>query len=251
MAVKTLEEIRAEIEEKISAHTEAVDEKPDEARKLLSEIFELQEEYNDLSRDETFGAIRIKCNSDKIAIMREACVMYEFPTIKVSELKDGGEPLGVYEIVDTAKVIDLEKLHKYCGGIGAKTTWAPQVEQASRLLALKVAESIDAANKDEIREKFKMSKAARKLADIDRVSNGDVLRALRVVVGEMIGEEEVSKVLSFDTRFTILSYTREGRASNTIRVANRKTAIRILMKVCRHIITGEPYGEEFPTKKAK
>ena len=246
--IKTLEEIRAEIEEKVKAHAEMVDEKPDDARKLLDEIIELQDEFNNQSRDEVYCELRKI--GDKPQIMREACKKYEYPAIKVSEVRVDGTAMGTYEVVDTTKVIDLIGLHKYCtGGIGAKTTWAPKVEKAALVITQRVADDIAAHNADQIGGKFKLSKGAKALADDERISNGDILRTLRTMVEEMIGEEYTSKVVSCDVKFMLYAFTREGKAAGTIRTAKTKTAVRIMMQLCRKILLDQRYGVDFPGYK--
>lgn len=249
VTARKIETIGAELSAKLEEHNSLIfAEKLTEARPVYDAIIELVAEYNEASRLDTFGELR--AIGDKIQIMREACKKYEYPAIKVSEVKVDGTAMGTYEVVDTTKVIDLIELHKYCtGGIGAKTTWAPKAEKSALVITQRVADDIAAHNADQIGGKFKLSKGAKALADDERISNGDILRTLRTMVEEMIGEEYTSKVVSCDVKFMLYAFTREGKTAGTIRTAKTKTAVRIMMQLCRKILLDQRYGVDFPGYK--
>ena len=243
--VAKLDALRKDIEVKVQAYNDAYQSRRyDESTDIDAKLTEAVNEYTALSRDICFCDCRDSGNP-----MIEAVRRLSYPSIALKDGKVGEAKILVREVVDRDKQIDLLKLHKFCGGIGADEQWPYMVEHFNKILTAWKATQLG-IDPTEINDSYAMSKISR---DINMgktpTSNTQILKQLRMVVTAMIGEEYAGNLISHDVNFLTSVYTRKDRAALTVTCANHKYMRGYLMEICNHIITGKAY--ELKYKKAK
>lgn len=243
VTARKIETIGAELSAKLEEHNSLIfAEKLTEARPVYDAVVELVAEYNEASRLDTFGELR--AIGDKTEIMKEACKRLEYPVLKLKEMKEDGVSLGIFSVEPATKAIDLLALHKYCQGIGANSLWAPHVERVNLMLTQRTGEEIGAHNVGDIASKFKMSKAAQSANDTG-ISKTDILKTLRMVVGEMIGEEYTGKITSIDVKYLLHVFGRKGKTPLYVKTATHKAMAGIMAELCHKTLLDLRYGVEF------
>lgn len=240
-----LRAIRESVEAKVLAYNAAYqDKKYDEAAKLDEEMSEEINRYTGIVRDQCFEDCK---NSENP--MLEAVRILTFETIGVKDSKVGESKIPVREVITREKQIDLLKLHKFCGGIGADQNWPYLAERFNMLMTAKKAVDLGIDPKG-INDSYAMSKIAGEIQmGKTPTSNTQVLKMLRDVVSAMIGEEYAAQVISHDVSYLTSIYSRKGRKALTVVCANHKYMRGYLMEICHHVITGKSYEVDYKKKK--
>ena len=180
--------------------------------------------------------------------MHKACIDMSYDVIALKENKE----TNTHEIVYKKKPIDLEKVDKYCHGIGHDRDWQLMLESFNYRLAMRMAGDIGASNLGSLKDTYAIRKIAQEY-DIGKnpVSNNNMLATLRKVIAAMLGDEYASKVLNHDVKFLISTYgTLSKKAYATLKLADHKAFRTIVQNMCHKILTDSAYSVEFKAKKA-
>lgn len=245
-AVKKLAELRKNAEGKVKAYNEAYqDGKFQDAVKLSDELDQIVGEYTSVARDDVFE--HCKGSEDP---MLEAVKILSFMTIGVKDEKKSGEDaVPVRTLVDKERQIDLYKLHKYCGEIGADKNWLYMAEQFNCLLTAQKAVDLG-LNPKEVNDSFAMSAIA-KAIDMGKnpTSKTNLLKTLQSVVTAMIGDG--FKATSHDVNFLMSVYSRKNRKALTVTTANHKALRGYLAEICHRIVLNKQYAIDFKRAQDK
>lgn len=240
-----LQELRAAVEEKVKAYNEAFQEKKFvESVAIDAEIASTINEYTSIVREMCFEDCR---NSDNP--MLSAVRMLSFMTIGVKDELEGETKIPVRSVIEKERQIDLLKLHKYCGGIGADKNWVFMVERFNMLMTAQKAVDLGIDPKA-INDSYAISEIA-KAIDLGKnpTSKTNMLKTLRDVVSAMLGEEFAKKANSHDVNFLLSIYSRKNRKALTVTCANHKYMRNYMAEICHRIVTDGTYGIEY--KKLK
>lgn len=244
-AVKKLNELRIEVEGQVSSYNEAYQAgKFEEAMKLSKAIDEKVNEYTSVARDDTFEACKNSANP-----MLTAVTILSFVTIGVKDEQKGDDKIPVRVVVEKERQIDLYKLYKYCGSIGADPKWLYMAENLNSLLTAQKAQDLGLDPKA-VNDSFAMSNIAREI-DLGKnpTSKTNMLKTLQMVITAMLGEEY--KAVSHDVNFLMSAYSKKNRKALTITTANHKTLRGLLAEVCHRIVTGKKYAIDYKAVKAQ
>ena len=242
---KKLVELRASAEKLVSSYNEAMQTgKVDEAFKIDSSLTETTNEYTAIVRGMCFEDCKNSPNP-----MIAAVTALTFTTIGVKDEKKGDDKIAVRSIVEKERPIDLYKLHKYCGGIGADKNWVYMTEKMNCLLTAQKAVDLGIDPKD-VNDSFAMSAIAKEI-DMGKspCSKTNLLKTLQVVIAAMLGEE--FKATSHDVNFLMSVYSRKSRKARTVTCANNKYFRNYLAEICHRIVTSKGYAVEFKAEKAQ
>lgn len=242
----TLKELRASAEKAVKEYNDLTQEKEyEKAAKVAASIDDTIETYTGIARTLCFDECKESADP-----MKAACTKLTYPTIGLKDEKVGDNKetqLVVRSVIDVEKPIDLLRLHKYCGGIGADEKWWAMAEKFNMLMTAQKAVDLGIDPKA-INDSYAMSKIA---ADIDMgktpTSNTNILRTLQAVISAMIGDD--NKALSHDVNYLKSIYSKKGRKALTVVCANHRYMRNYLMEICHRILTGGTYGMEFKAKK--
>ena len=235
---------------------------------LRSEVDVLVKDYNDAIQNGKFeDATRTdKAMTEKIneytATVREMCFAdckntdnpmltavkaLSFMTIGVKDEQKGDDKVPVRVVVDKERQIDLLKLHKYCGSIGADENWQHIAQKMNFLLTAQKAVDLGIDPKT-VNDSYAMSEIAREF-DMGKnpVSKTNLLKTLQRVITAMLGEEY--KATSHDVNFLMSVYSKKSRKALTVTCANHRYFRNYLAEVCHRIVTGKPYELDFKAKK--
>lgn len=244
-AVKKLNELRIEVEGQVSSYNEAYQAgKFEEAMKLSKAIDEKVNEYTSVARDDTFEACKNSANP-----MLTAVTILSFVTIGVKDEQKGDDKIPVRVVVEKERQIDLYKLYKYCGSIGADPKWLYMAENLNSLLTAQKAQDLGLDPKA-VNDSFAMSNIAREI-DLGKnpTSKTNMLKTLQTVISAMLGDEY--KAVSHDVNFLMSAYSKKNRKALTITTANHKTLRGLLAEVCHRIVTGKKYAIDYKAVKAQ
>lgn len=247
--VKKCEEIRAEVDERVSKlnameraiyNKEAVD--AAEKSKVEAELNEKVADYK--------VAARALCYEDCQATenpMLEAVKVRRYECIGVKPIQEEGCPVE-YRVEPKLSDIDLLDMNKrVTDGIGCAKNWPDVAQKMNFLLTVGRAKDLGVAPDEltKIRDCYRMTEIAREF-DMGKnpVSNTNMLKTLRTVIAGMLGEEYRAKVLSTDVRFLQFVYSKKGKGILGVAVAKHKPFVGYLADVCHHIVTGNPYTIE-------
>lgn len=169
-----------------------------------------------------------------------------FVTIGTKDEKKDDDKIPVRVIVEKEKPIDLLKLDKYCGGIGADKNWHHVAQKMNFLLTAQTCIDLGVDPK-RVNDSYAMSEIARDL-DMGKTptSKTNMLKTLQSVVSAMIGD--AYKATSHDVNFLLKVYARKARKALTVVCANHKYFRNYMAEICNHIVTGNPYGVDFKAK---
>lgn len=240
-----LQELRASVEELVKAYNEAFQEKKfDISAKIDAEITQAINEYTGIVRDMCFEECKASDNP-----MLAAVRMLSFVTIGVKDTTEGDDKVPVRSVIEKERQIDLLKLHKYCGGIGADHNWLYMVEKFNMIMTAKKAVELGIDPKA-INDSYAMSEIARGF-DMGKnpASNTNILRTMRTIIAAMLGEEFTNKVTSHDVNFLPSVHSRKGSKALTVTCADHKRMRGYMMEICHRIVTGKSYEVDY--KKAK
>ena len=148
---------------------------------------------------------------------------------------------------DKERQIDLLKLHKYCGKIGANENWAHIAQKMNFLLTAQKAVDLG-INPKAVNDSYAMSEIAREF-DMGKnpVSKTNLLKTLQTVITAMLGEQY--KATSHDVNFLMSVYSKKNRKALTVTCSNHRYFRNYLAEVCHRIVTGKSYELDYRTKK--
>jgi len=199
-------------------------------------------EYTAIARNLCFMECRESADPMLTAVTR-----LNYTTIGVKDAKTGEDKIPVRSIVEKEKAIDLLKLHKFCGEIGADKHWNDYAQKLNFLLTIRTAKDLKVDPK-EIISSYAMSDYARQLnMGKNPDSNTNLLRTLQTVVSAMIGGDY--KASSHDVAFLKNVYAKKGRKALSVACATHRYLREYLAAVCNRIVTNGSYGVEYKAKK--
>jgi len=241
--MEKLAELRSITEELVASYNETMqNNKFDEAVKFDSAIADVVNEYTATVRDMCFE----ECKSTDDP-MRTAITMLSFITIGIKDEKKGEDLVAIRSVVEKERQIDLFKLHKYCGAIGADENWSHIAMKMNMLLTAQKCVDLG-LNPKKVNDSYAMSEIAR---DFDMgktpTSKTNLLKTLQMVITAMIGEEY--KATSHDVNYLMSVYSRKNRAALTVTCANHRHFRNYMAEVCHRIATGKSYEVDFRSKK--
>jgi hypothetical protein len=238
-----LAELRDKAGELVALYNEAMQGKKfNETVKLDGAITEVVNEYTSVVRDMCFA--ECKSTADP---MLAAVEMLSFVTIGTKDEKKGDDAVPVRSIVEKERQIDLQKLHKFCGKIGADENWSHIAQKMNMLLTAQKCVDLGIDPK-KVNDSYSMSEIAR---DFDMgktpTSKTNLLRTLQIVITAMLGEGH--KATSHDVNYLLSVYARKNRAALTVTCSNHRYFRNYIAEVCHRIVTGKSYEVDFRAKK--
>jgi len=241
--VVKLAELRAIAEESVALYNDAMqNSKAEEVFKTEKIISETIGEYTNVARELCFE----DCKSTDDPMLT-AIKKLSFTTIGVKDEKKDEDLIPVRVIIEKNRPIDLLKLDKYCGRIGADKNWHHIAMKMNFLLTMQkcIALKIDPKA---VNDSYAMSEIAK---DFDMgktpTSKTNLLRTLQTVVTAMLGDEY--KAASHDVVFLTSVYSKMGRKALTVSCANHRHFRTYLMNILHRIVTEKSYGLDHPVKK--
>lgn len=239
-----LAQLRSEAEALVKDYNEAIQGgKYEEATKADAAITEKINEYTAAVRNMCFEDCK---NSDDP--MLNAVKILSFVTIGVKDEKKGDDKVPVRSIIDKERQIDLLKLHKYCGSIGANENWNHIAMKMNFLLTAQKCVDLGIDPKA-VNDSYAMSEIAREF-DMGKnpTSKTNLLKTLQTVVTAMLGGDY--KATSHDVNYLMSVYSKKNRKALTVTCANHRYFRNYLAEVCHRIVTpGATYEVDFKTKK--
>lgn len=235
--------LKSEVEELVKDFNSAVQSgNYEESTKADKAMTEKINEYTGVVRDMCFEDCKNTADP-----MLTAIKTLSFVTIGVKDEKKGEDKVPVRSVVDKERQIDLLKLHKYCGSIGADENWMHIAMKMNFLLTAQKCVDLGIDPK-KVNDSYAMSEIAR---DFDMgknpTSKTNLLRTLQRVITAMLGDGY--KATSHDVNYLMSVYSRKNRAALTVTCANHKYFRNYLAEVCHRIVTGASYNVDFKAKK--
>jgi hypothetical protein len=178
--------------------------------------------------------------------MRTACIRLTYASIAAKDVKNDDD-IVERKIVDVEKKIDLERLDKFCDGIGADKNWVHLAQKMNFLLTAQKCVDLG-VDPHKLNDSYAMSEIAKSI-DMGKTptSKTNLLRTLQMVVTGMLGEE--AKATSHDVNYLLSIYSKKGRKALSVSCANHKYFIGYLAEICHRIILGKAYEVEYKAKK--
>lgn len=249
--IAKLAKIKFEAETLVKDYNTAIlEERFADARKLDSDIAAKVSEYTATSRLVCFEDCKATENP-----MLTAVLALTFPTIAAKDEKvdETGDTVVRY-IVDAEKPIDLLKLHKHCGSIGADKQWVYMAEKMNFSLTARRANELGVDPK-KINDSYAMSAIAKEY-DLGKnpASNTNLLKTLQTVVTAMLGKDKDGKeykATSHDVNYLLAVYSKKGKKALSVSCANHNYFRNYLATICHRIVTGKTYDVEFKAQKNK
>ena len=230
--------LRESVEEQVKTYNDAVQNgRFEESTKADKAMTDNINEYTATVRDMCFE--ECKATDDP---MLAAVKTLSYVTIGVKDEQKGDDKVPVRVIVDKERQIDLLKLDKFCGGIGADPNWmhvAQKMNFLAKDLGLDPAKVNDSYAMSEIARQFEMGK--------NPTSKTNLLKTLQMVVTAMVGDGY--KATSHDVNFLLSVYSKKNRKALTVSCANHRNFRGYVMEVCHRIVTGKSYELEYKTKR--
>lgn len=246
MTIEFKNETMAEVKAMAEAYLEKADNAELSADKAENEeaIQQCINRFKFLSKTACYAEAKASGDPMQFAVRR-----FYYPTIKLKEVKDKDSGIVIRSIADAEAPIDLGDMHKKLGGIGHDTNWIYTAEKFNFHLTLRAAERVGAKVKSDAYQMKKISQE-RSLGK-DPCTNTQMLKTLRIVISEMLGEEFASKVTSHDVNYLVDVYSNDNKKSKTgITAANHKTLRQYLKKVCYRVLMGNK-GYDVETREIK
>ena len=223
-------------------NTALMEKRFDAAHRADEAIADAVGEYNAIARMKCFEHCK-SCDDP----MLEAVKLLTFEGIAVKEEKRGDDEVPVRTIVERDRPIDLARLDKYCGGIGADRMWIPKAEKLNCLLTAQRCVDLGISPKV-VNDSFEMSAIAKQI-DLGKTptSKTNILRTLQTVVSAMIGDDY--KVTSHDVNFLISVYAKKARKALTVVCADHRALRAYLAEICHRVVTNGQYEVVFKQKR--
>lgn len=235
--------LRSEAENLVKGYNEAIQTgKFEDASKADVAMTEKINEYTATVRDMCFEDCK---NTDDP--MLAAVTTLSYVTIGVKDEQKGDDKVPVRSIVDKERQIDLLKLDKYCGGIGADKNWVHIAQKMNLLMTAQKATDLGLDPKA-VHDSYAMSEIAREF-DMGKnpTSKTNLLRTLQTVITAMLGEGH--KATSHDVNFLLSVYSKKNRKALTVTCANHRYFRNYVAEICHRIVTGGVYELDYKTKK--
>ena len=179
--------------------------------------------------------------------MLAAVKTLSYVTIGVKDEQKGDDKVPVRVIVDKERQIDLLKLDKFCGGIGADPNWMHVAQKMNFLLTAQKAKDLG-LDPAKVNDSYAMSEIARQFEmGKNPTSKTNLLKTLQMVVTAMVGDGY--KATSHDVNFLLSVYSKKNRKALTVSCANHRNFRGYVMEVCHRIVTGKSYELEYTTKR--
>lgn len=235
--------LRASVEEQVKAYNDAVQNgRFEESTKADKTMTDSINEYTATVRDMCFE--ECKATPDP---MLTAVKTLSYVTIGVKDEQKGDDKFPVRIIVDKERQIDLLKLDKFCGGIGANPNWMHVAQKMNFLLTAQKAKDLGLDPK-KVNDSYAMSEIARQFEmGKNPTSKTNLLRTLQMVVTAMVGDGY--KATSHDVNFLLSVYSKKNRKALTVSCANHRNFRGYVMEVCHRIVTNKSYELEYKTKR--
>lgn len=204
--------------------------------KTEEKLKEVIDSYNELSQTNFFNA----CKATENPIVHAVTVL-EYDIIGTSDTTDKDSKLKVKSIADRKKVVDLLKLEKHCGVIGADPNWR---QKANELYCVCVIKGCSDVGKDPI--ELHGSENMRRLVKVfnlkkDGVTGKQLIKYTQPVVDAMLGEGY--KVLTHDKNWISGDITKTSRKDALTKEVFKSNAyMGIVAQMCHHLVTGKPYN---------
>jgi len=242
--IAKLAQLRSDAEDLVKNYNEAIQNgKFEDAAKADKAITDKVNEYTAVVRDMCFEDCK---NSDDP--MLTAVKTLSFMTIGVKDEQKGDDKVPVRSVVDKERQIDLLKLHKHCGSIGANENWSHIAMKMNFLLTAQKCVDLGIDPKD-VNDSYSMSEIAR---DFDMgknpTSKTNLLKTLQTVITAMLGEGY--KATSHDVNYLMSVYSKKNRKALTVTCANHRFFRNYLAEVCHRIVTpGASYAVDYRSKR--
>ena len=243
--MQKLVELKTAAEAACKSYNEALQSgKFDVAAKTAAEMEQSINEYT--------ATVQAMCFEDCKASgepMMAAVKALTYTTIAAKDEKKGEDKVPVRSIIEREKPIDLLKLYKYCGEIGADKNWIYMAQKLNCLLTAQKAVDLG-LNPKEVMDNYYMTEIAREF-DMGKnpTSKTNLLKNLQVVVTSMLGDGY--KAVSHDVNFMLSVYSKKNRKALTVSCANHKNFVQYLSEICHRIVTGETYALDYKKKESK
>lgn len=243
--VAKLAELKQSAEEKAIAWNEAMgDEKVSDALKIETEIDDIVGEYTGISRQICFEDCKNSGDPMMAAVKR-----LTFETIRAVYKAPEGELIEKCSITDIEKPIDLEKLHKYCDGIGKDQKWIYYAQKLNFLLTVQKAKDLGIDPKS-INDSYAVAEIARDL-DMGKTptSKTNMLKTLNMVIAAMVGDE--FKATSHDVNYLLTVWAKKSnKRALTVAAARHRSMYGFLAEICHRIVLSKVYEIEVKELKA-
>ena len=227
-----LAELKSSVDEQVKVFNDAVQNgRFEESTKADKAMTGTINEYTATVRDMCFE--ECKATDDP---MLAAVKALSYVTIGVKDEQKGDDKVPVRVIVDKERQIDLLKLDKFCGGIGADPNWMHVAQKMNFLLTAQKAKDLG-LDPAKVNDSYAMSEIARQFEmGKNPTSKTNLLKTLQMVVTAMVGDGH--KATSHDVNFLL-----------TVSCANHRNFRGYVMEVCHRIVTGKSYELEYKTKR--
>ena len=238
-----LAELKSSVEEQVKVFNDAVQNgRFEESTKADKAMTDTINEYTATVRDMCFE--ECKATDDP---MLAAVKTLSYVTIGVKDEQKGDDKVPVRVIVDKERQIDLLKLDKFCGGIGADPNWMHVAQKMNFLLTAQKAKDLG-LDPAKVNDSYAMSEIARQFEmGKNPTSKTNLLKTLQMVVTAMVGDGY--KATSHDVNFLLSVYSKKNRKALTVSCANHRNFRGYVMEVCYRIVTGKSYELEYKTKR--
>lgn len=241
--IAKLAQLRSDAEALVTAYNEAMlNGRLQESVKATADAVEKINEYTGIVRDMCFEDCK---NSENPMIT--AVKMLTFTTIGIKDEQKGDDKVPVRTLIEKERQIDLLKLHKYCGSIGADQNW-PHIAQQMNFL-LTVQKCIDLGiDPKSVNDSYSMTALAKEVKmGKNPTSKTNLLKTLQLVVSAMLGDG--FKATSHDVNFLLSVYAKKNKKALTVTCANHKFFRNYLAEICHRIVTNKHYEVEYRKKK--
>ena len=238
-----LAELKSSVEEQVKVFNDAVQNgRFEESTKADKAMADTINEYTATVRDMCFE--ECKATDDP---MLAAVKTLSYVTIGVKDEQKGDDEVPVRVIVDKERQIDLLKLDKFCGGIGADPNWMHVAQKMNFLLTAQKAKDLG-LDPAKVNDSYAMSEIARQFEmGKNPTSKTNLLKTLQMVVTAMVGDGY--KATSHDVNFLLSVYSRKNRKALVVSCANHRNFRAYIAEVCHRIVTGKEYELEYKTKR--
>lgn len=192
--------LRESVEEQVKTYNDAVQNgRFEESTKADKAMTDNINEYTATVRDMCFE--ECKATDDP---MLAAVKTLSYVTIGVKDEQKGDDKVPVRVIVDKERQIDLLKLDKFCGGIGADPNWMHVAQKMNFLLTAQKAKDLG-LDPAKVNDSYAMSEIARQFEmGKNPTSKTNLLKTLQMVVTAMVGDGY--KATSHDVNFLLSVY---------------------------------------------
>lgn len=235
--------LRSEAENLVKEYNGALQSgKFEEASKADKAMTEKINEYTATVRDMCFEDCKNTENP-----MITAVTTLSYVTIGTKDEQKGDDKVPVRSIVDKERQIDLYKLDKHCGGIGADKNWMHIAQKMNQLLTAQKAVDLG-LNPKAVYDSYAMSEIAREF-DMGKnpTSKTNLLRTLQTVITAMLGEGY--KATSHDVNYLLSVYSKKTRKALTVACADHRHFRNYMAEICHRIVTGKTYELSYKAKK--